>query len=132
MFDSKITSIIALPEFLMSASSLTKEAKSKLVKTLNLLCADRGHPGLQTKPVKGSKGKIYECRVDRSIRLIYDVTESMIRCWYVGEHDVAIRHGMKLDTKKIDDLAPSKAISIFVNGREKEQEMIEISYVLDL
>lgn len=83
--------LMILPEFLELAGSLSKEAKLKLVKIMKLLSGNIRHPSLQTKRVKGSANIFYECRVDQGIRLIYDKTNSTLRCWYVGEHDSALR-----------------------------------------
>lgn len=78
------------PKFLECAASLPKAAKSKLVRILWLLSENTSHPGLQCKKVRGSQADVYECRVDRTIRLIYDVGHGTLRCWYVGKHDSAL------------------------------------------
>lgn len=82
--------IMVLPEFLECAASLTKDAKSKLLKIMKLLSENIRHPGLQSKRVKGSQAPVYECRVDQGIRLIYDRNKDTLRCWYVGTHDSAL------------------------------------------
>ena len=76
------------------------------VYTLNQLSKNYRHPGLQTKPIQGSKSRVYECRVDQSIRLIYDIFDSNIRCWYVGMHDVALKRGQRIHDRMIDDIQP--------------------------
>jgi mRNA-degrading endonuclease RelE of RelBE toxin-antitoxin system len=78
------------PKFLECAASLPKHIKSKLVKVLWLLSENFAHPSLQCKKVKGSQVNVFECRVDQSIRLIYDEHQGVLRCWYVGEHDCAL------------------------------------------
>ena len=83
--------MLILPSFLQQAELLSKDVKSKLIKCLRLLSVDFRHPGLQTKKVQGSVGVLFECRVDQSIRLIYDLHENALRCWYVGEHDKSLR-----------------------------------------
>lgn len=86
----KSRALLVLPEFLESASSLSKETQSKLLRILKLLSSDVRHPGLQSKKLKGSKADLYECRVDRNVRLIYDAAPGSLRCWYVGAHDRAL------------------------------------------
>lgn len=88
--------LMVLPEFLERAAALSKNGKVKLLKCMNLLSRDLGHPGLQCKKVKGAKLSIYECRVDNNIRLIYDMVGGVLRCWYVGKHDEAINFGMRV------------------------------------
>lgn len=90
--------VLALPSFLESAANLPKEIRSHLIKTLRLLSHDVRHPGLQTKKIQGAKNSVFECRVDQGVRLIYDMPQGTLRCWYVGEHDVAIRYGTVVET----------------------------------
>ena len=78
------------PKFLQRAALLPKNAKSKLVRILWLLSENIAHPSLQCKKVKGARTNVYECRVDRSVRLIYDSYQGVLRCWYVGEHSSAL------------------------------------------
>jgi hypothetical protein len=83
--------IMMLPDFLESATLLQKDIKSKLIKSLFLLSQDFRHPSLQCKKVQGAHASVYECRVDQGIRLIYDMMNGTLRCWYVGEHDKALK-----------------------------------------
>ena len=85
-------SLVALPFFLENAALLQKDTKSKLVRILWLLSQDFRHPSLQCKKVQGAKREVYECRVDQDFRLIYDIMGNMLRCWYVGKHDVALKY----------------------------------------
>jgi mRNA-degrading endonuclease RelE of RelBE toxin-antitoxin system len=88
-------SLLILPEFLASASELPKDIRAKIIKCLNLLSTDIRHSGLQTRKIEGSAASVYECRVDRNIRLIYDLYNQSIRCWFVGAHDIALQYGEK-------------------------------------
>lgn len=99
--------ILALPGFLEQADKLPKDKKSKIFKVLSQLSSNIFHPGLQTKKLLKTNATVYECRVDRSIRLIYDVVENNLRCWYVGPHDDAIKFGNNLtrnDLQHVDDI----------------------------
>lgn len=96
------TSLVLMPGVLDAANNLTKECKAKLVKCLSLLSKDINHPSLRPKKLKGNKRTVFECRVDQSIRLIYDMNDkNMLRCWYVGQHDMAINFGNALKTDGI-------------------------------
>ena len=101
-------SLMVLPEFLERAASLSKQSKSKLVRILHTLSKDYRHPSLQCKKVKGTKAFLYECRVDRGIRLIYDVGEGCLRCWYVGKHEQALGFATERSRKSqesiVDDI----------------------------
>ena len=83
--------LVVLPQFLEGAEALSKELRGKLLRILGMLSRDVRHPGLRTKKIKGTGGSVYECRVDDSVRLIYDRAQDSLRCWYVGKHDAAIR-----------------------------------------
>jgi mRNA-degrading endonuclease YafQ of YafQ-DinJ toxin-antitoxin module len=87
---------MVFPEFLTLAADLPKETKSKLFKVLRQLSTDHRHPGLQTKKIQGTKADVFECRVDDSIRLIYDLAETSLRCWFVGAHDTALKFGVRM------------------------------------
>jgi hypothetical protein len=81
--------------FAESANRLPKETKAKLPKVFMLLTSNLRHPSLQLKKIKGAiRPNIYECRLDRSWRLILremgDMTFDLV---YVGAHDKAISFG---------------------------------------
>ena len=123
--------LLLYPKFLEQASNLSKEKRDKLFKCLKFLCIDYLHPGLKTKKIKGGKNFVFECRVDRGIRLIYDLYEDYIRCWYVGEHDFTIKIGGGLEVS-IDDVEfikktnPVFPIYLFIDIGEISQKFFEI------
>lgn len=82
--------------FLKIAKDMPKEIRGKLMRILYELISDYRHPGLQTKKLNGGSGDVYECRVDQSVRLVYDVSGGALRCLYIGPHDEAIRFGEAL------------------------------------
>ncbi len=94
------------PKFLENAESLSKDTKNKLIRIMGLLSRDFRHPGLQAKKVQGSRAEVFECRVDKGIRLVYDHVPGAIRCWYVGAHDVALRVAESLGSGgiQVDDI----------------------------
>jgi len=97
------SSLVLAPSFLEQADRLSKEAKAKLVKCLRFLSSDTSHPGLRTKPLKGTRKTLYECRVDRSTRLVYDRNGGSLRCWCVGPHDETLRRAAS-DDLQVDDI----------------------------
>ena len=84
--------------FAESADRLPKAAKAKLPKIFKLLTNNPRHPSLQLKKIKGSsRPNIYECRLDRSWRLILQDRGNMtFDLVYVGAHDDAIGYGARL------------------------------------
>ena len=98
----KNTQLLLAPEFLEQANRLDKATKAKLIKCLRNLSANTDHPGLETKKIKGARATVFECRVDRSVRLIYDVMGGLLRCWGVGAHDSALTAGRGLAVDDID------------------------------
>lgn len=101
------STLLVVPEFLERAASLPKDIKSKLVRVLWLLSQDFSHPSLQTKKVRGTNTDIYECRVDQGTRLIYDVRDGALRCWYVGDHDSALTFAASAEVDDIEIRDPS-------------------------
>ncbi len=89
-------SILTAPKFLEGATCLEKETRAKLVRALWLLSEDFRHPSLQCKKVQGARASMFECRVDQEVRLIYDCVGGVIRCWYIGHHDDALRAAIRL------------------------------------
>jgi Txe/YoeB family toxin of Txe-Axe toxin-antitoxin module len=91
------------------AAALPKDQKSTLFRILWLLSQDFRHPSLQCKKVKSAGSNVYECRVDQGTRLIYDVVNQSVRCWFVGEHDAALSFAAALTTGKrqvfVDDIS---------------------------
>ena len=84
--------------FTESANRLPKETRAKLPKVFMLLTSNPRHPSLQLKKIKGAtRPDVYECRVDRSWRLILQALGEMTyNLVYVGAHDDAISHGARL------------------------------------
>jgi mRNA-degrading endonuclease YafQ of YafQ-DinJ toxin-antitoxin module len=80
-------------DFLKCTTALPKDIKLKLLRILDLLSRDFRHPSLQCKKISGATANVYECRVDQQVRLVYDIAGSLLRCWYVGDHDIALRYG---------------------------------------
>lgn len=109
--------ILIPPKFFEKTERLSKDVKAKLFRILHLLSTDFRHPSLQCKKVEGNNKSVFECRVDRDIRLIYDCIPGAIRCWYVGEHDIALKFaenltpgGISVDDIEIEQIDDHVAI----------------------
>lgn len=59
-------------------------------KALRLLLADRSHPSLQVKRIKGT-AHIWELRVSRRLRLTFQIEGDIYVLRNVGPHDKALR-----------------------------------------
>ena len=84
--------------FAESANCLPKETRAKLPKAFMLLTSNPRHPSLQLKKIKGAiRSNVYECRLDRSWRLVLQEMGDMnFDLVYVGAHDEAISYGARL------------------------------------
>ncbi len=84
--------------FTKSADRLPKETRAKLPKAFKLLTSNPRHPSLHLKKIKGAtRSDVYECRVDRSWRLILqNIGDMNFDLVYVGAHDEAISYGARL------------------------------------
>lgn len=84
--------------FTESANRLPKAARAKLPKVFMLLTSNPRHPSLQLKKIKGAvRPNVYECRIDRSWRLILKEMGGMtFDLVFVGAHDEAINYGARL------------------------------------
>ena len=84
--------------FAQSANQLPQEEKIKLTKIFMLLTDNPRHPSLQLKKIEGAhRFNIYECRLDRSWRIILQqISEMTYDLIYVGAHDEAINYGARL------------------------------------
>ncbi len=109
--------LLIAPRFLERAETLPADLRSRLVRILTLLSKDFHHPSLQSKKVKGSRAEIFECRVSKDIRLIFDRVPGAIRCWYVGEHDVALRFAEQTahDGIPVDDIEVERQDETFTD-----------------
>src|ERR1043166_4564224 len=102
--------LLISPDFMKMAAAMSKDGRLALIKALSLLANDVRHPGLQTKKIKGAKNVVYECRVNQSIRLVYDARDGILRCWYVGPHDDALQFGQEShDLQPVDDIVVENA-----------------------
>lgn len=121
-------SLLVSPDFLSEAAELSKDIKAKLIKCLGLLCKNFMHPSLQTKKMKGTVSAVFECRVDQSIRLIYDIHNNTIRCWHIGPHDSTLLLGeqfiIPIDDVDLSNLASAPNLAFI------EYKLTELTVVL--
>ena len=123
--------LLLFPGFLEQAAVLPKDTKAKLFKCLHYLCNDPRHPSLHTKKVKGTSSNVFECRVDRCIRLIFDRVGSSLRCWYVGEHNSTLKlasgAGMSVDDiELIEESVSIEAINNYLETNIINDDFLEL------
>ncbi len=65
---------------------LTEEQKTSARKAIENLLADIRYPALRVRKIKGTKD-IWEARVNRSIRITFQIEEDLIILRNIGQHD---------------------------------------------
>lgn len=65
---------------------LSEQEQERVKKALRLLLADRSHPSLQVKRIKGT-ARIWELRVSQGIRLTFQIEDDVYLLRNVGPHD---------------------------------------------
>lgn len=68
---------------------------------------------------------MFECRVDQSIRLIYDLDEGALRCLYIGPHDEALRYGERLSG--VGGAVAIEEVVVLGGAQRREEEYVELS-----
>jgi mRNA interferase RelE/StbE len=81
-----IVQIARTENFKKAWKELTEEQKSLAGKTIENMLADIRFPALRVKKIKGTKG-IWEARVNRSIRITFQIEEDLIILRNIGQHD---------------------------------------------
>jgi hypothetical protein len=84
--------------FAQSANELPMEEKVKLPRIFMLLTDNPGHPSLQLQKIECARcSNVYECRLDKSWRIILERTGEMtFDLIYVGTSDEAARFSESL------------------------------------
>ena len=118
--------------FAESADSLPKEARAKLTKVFKLLTSNPRHPSLQLKKIKGAiRPNVYECRLDRSWRLILQGMDGMdFDLLYVGAHDKAIRYGARLREPASyygESMPIAERLESYLAGNDKALEFVTVT-----
>lgn len=120
--------VLAL-DFLQQADLLSKEGKAKLIKCLRLLAFNPQHPGLRTKKLKGARHPLFECRVDRRIRLVYDWDNAQLRCWWVGDHDKTLAKGASANIEVDDIFIDQEALVTDSLERWEDKDLSGVEFV---
>ena len=118
--------------FAESANRLPKEARAKLPKAFMLLTSNPRHPSLQLKKIKGAiRPNVYECRLDRSWRLILQgIGEMTFDLVYVGAHDEAIGYGARLRERGSpygSSVSITERLESYLAGDEEALEFVTIT-----
>ncbi|WP_144004914.1 hypothetical protein [Solidesulfovibrio fructosivorans] len=125
------STLLFLPSFITEASLLTSQTKTKLFKIFKLLSDNPRHPSLQTSKIK-PHNILYECRVDKTYRLVFDVQNNQLRLWSVGRHDGPLKFGELKSATSIhsDDSSVEDAIDFMTNRQFIELDYNNIVYIL--
>jgi len=82
---------IARTERFKKAYRKLEPREQQLVKkAIRQLLADRTHPGLRVKRIRGTQG-IWEMRAGRDIRITFEVHRDMYLLRNVGHHDATLK-----------------------------------------
>jgi len=82
--------ILPTESFKRDYQKLSKEVKTRVEKTLQLLIADLSHPSLKAKKIK-SREDIWEVRVTKDRRLTFQIAHDIYILRRIGKHDEVLR-----------------------------------------
>ncbi len=77
--------IYATDYFKNAKGRLSATEKKQVIKTVALLQRDPWYPGLQSKKIRSKTG-LFECRVNRDLRIIWQYRSDVIVLLAVGRH----------------------------------------------
>lgn len=77
--------------FKKSYKKLDQDEKKTLQKKLSLMSKNPHHPSLRTKKVQGTND-LFECTVNRRIRLTWQYEGESIMLRVIGEHDEVLKN----------------------------------------
>ena len=83
--------IIPTERFKASFKKLSPTLQTRALKQLKLLLVDSFHPSLHTKKIKGMRGKIFEARITKAYRLIFQVQQGRYVLLDIGKHEILDR-----------------------------------------
>ena len=118
--------------FAESANRLPKETRAKLPKVFNFLITNPRHPSLKLKKIKGAiRPNVYECRVDRSWRLVVQAMEGLdFDLLYVGAHDEAISYGARLREPAPyygESMPIAERLKLYLAGDDEALEFVTVT-----
>ena len=74
--------------FEASFKKLPPALQARALKQLDLLLTNPFHPSLHTKKIKGMRDKIFEARITKSHRLIFQIQEEQYVLLDIGKHEI--------------------------------------------
>ena len=83
--------LIRTARFRRAYRKLEPRRREQVKKALAQLLADRAHPGLRVKRVRGTEG-VWELRVGRDIRVTFQIETDAYVLRNVGHHDPTLRN----------------------------------------
>ena len=81
-----INSIERSDKFKRSYKKLPVSIQKKFSKQIKFLIRDFHHPSIRTKKLTGAED-IWEARVDRKYRFLFQITNNILRLLLIGPHD---------------------------------------------
>ena len=83
--------VVVSDEFLDQFDSLPDELRQQTLDAIKLLNENRDHPSLRVKKLHALKENIWECRVTRGYRILWEPTSDATMLWKVGAHELVDR-----------------------------------------
>jgi superfamily I DNA/RNA helicase/mRNA-degrading endonuclease YafQ of YafQ-DinJ toxin-antitoxin module len=85
--------ILLSPEAVASLGSFPSDLRHQSSDKLTLLATNPFHPSLNAHRLErlGTVHDKWECYINHSCRIIYDLTDGHLRIWYIGEHSIVDR-----------------------------------------
>ena len=80
--------LVLTDRFLGRFRKLSPTLQAQALKQLEFLQANLFHPSLHTKKIKGIRGKIFEARIAKAYRLIFEIQEDRYILLDIGKHEI--------------------------------------------
>ncbi len=86
-----INEIRVTQDFDTAFRSLSKQKQGIVKRKVEYLAENPYYPALKAHRVKQADGQIWECYIDRGMRLLYEVQQGVLYLWYLGGHAIVER-----------------------------------------
>jgi mRNA-degrading endonuclease RelE of RelBE toxin-antitoxin system len=83
--------LVRTERFKRAYRKLEPRYRGQVKKALAQLLADRTHPGLRVKRIRGTE-KVWELRAGRDIRVTFEIEQGVYILRNVGHHDPTLRN----------------------------------------
>ena len=91
--DTMVSAVLLSSEAVASMDALSPELREQSLQKLSMLIANPFHPSLKAHRLTGLKNvhDKWECYINLSYRIIYDLGEGELRIWDIGDHSIVDR-----------------------------------------